>query len=75
MTPPPLPDAVQTAFHLANVVPVFIVGLDREAWVSRSATSLGRTVVLIDAAVAPDRLIALADQLLALRVEHLLRSV
>lgn len=65
MTPSLLPEAVRLAFHLAGMLPVFLPGLEREAWLSTSIKSEGRTLLVIDSAVSPDRLEAIADQALA----------
>lgn len=64
MQPASVPIAVQTAFYLAGVVPVFVRGLNREAWLSDQAKVDEREVLLIDADVTPDRLVAIADQAL-----------
>lgn len=65
MTPSLLPEAVRLAFYLAGVLPVFLPGLEREAWLSTSIKSEGRTLLVIDSAVSPDRLASIADQALA----------
>lgn len=62
---PMVPPHVQAAFDKAGVVAVFIVGLNREAWLEASATSCGRPLVLLDADLSPDRLAAVAARLLA----------
>jgi hypothetical protein len=59
-----LPEAVQAMFQIAGIVPVFLPNLTREAWLSTSVKSGGRTLLVIDSAVAPDRLAAIADDAL-----------
>jgi len=56
-----LPAAVQTAFYLAGVAPVFVPGLNREAWLSSVAKVDDREVLLIDADVSQENLEAIAD--------------
>lgn len=66
-----LPAAVAIAFDIANVIPVFIHGLNRDVWLSTSVTIDGRHMLLIDASVGVDRLPGIADWVLAASADRL----
>lgn len=66
-----LPAAVLAAFEIANVVPVFVRGMNRDVWLSTSVQIDGRDMLLIDASVSPDRLPAIADWALAASADRL----
>jgi hypothetical protein len=66
-----LPAAVQTAFYLAGVVPVLLPGLNREVWLSTAMRVDDRPLLVIDAGVSPERLVAIADRMLEKAAGHL----
>lgn len=68
---PMLPAAIHAAFHFAGVVPIFVQGLNAEAWLSSVATVCGRPLLVIDADVSPERLGELADEMLTLAADRL----
>lgn len=70
MPPTILPAAVQSAFYIAGVVPVFLAGVNREAWLSTSVKVGGNALLIIDAGVSPARLEAIADEVLCAAAEH-----
>lgn len=72
-----VPAAVQATLCLAGVVPVFVHGLNRDAWLSSVAKVGPCEVLLIDDAVDQDRLAEIADWVLeeaAARLPHLPRQ-
>jgi len=71
MTPDILPDGVQSAFYLAGVWPMFVPGLNGEAWLSSQAFSNGRALLVIDSDISPERLACVADWALAASVDRL----
>ena len=66
-----LPEAIRAAFNLAGVTPVFLHGLNRDAWLSSSVTVAGRQLLLIDDAADPGRLEEIADRLIQRTVDRL----
>ena len=69
-----LPAAVQTAFQLAGVVPVFLAGLNRDAWLSSQVKIDGHPALFLNASVEPERLAVIADQVLAAGVDRIRRT-
>lgn len=62
---PVIPEHVQAILSLAGVVPVFVAGLNREAWLESVAKVDGRPLLLINADVGGERLADIAGQALA----------
>ncbi|MBC7955011.1 MAG: hypothetical protein H7Y33_03950 [Cytophagales bacterium] len=70
MNPAMLPEAVQAMFQIAGIMPIFLPDLTREAWLSTSIKSGGRTLLVIDSAVDPDRLEEIASEALTAAAER-----
>ena len=73
--PAAIPEDVQMTFDLVGVMPIFLERLNREAWLSKSVTSEGKTLLIIDAGISPERLEVIADELLSAVAERLCESV